>query len=49
MYSKELQHRRKLLYDRYVKYLFIASAALMSLLIFSIVFFVGKQGLMTFT
>lgn len=48
MYSKELQHHRKLLYDRYVKYLFVASAILMSLLIFSIVFFVGKQGLQTF-
>lgn len=49
MDNKGQNHKRKLLYDRYVKYLFIASAALMSLLIFSIVFFVGKQGLMTFT
>jgi phosphate transport system permease protein len=49
MYKQDQQHKRKMLYDRYVKYLFIASAVLMSLLIFSIVFFVGKQGLLTFT
>ena len=41
-------HQRQLIYDRYVKYLFVASAFLVSLLIFSIIFFVGKQGLMTF-
>lgn len=38
MDNKGQNHKRKLLYDRYVKYLFIASAVLMSLLIFSIVF-----------
>lgn len=41
-------HQRQLLYDRYVKYLFIAAACLVSLLIFSIIFFVGRQGLLTF-
>lgn len=41
-------HSRQILYDRYVRYLFIASAGLVSLLIFSIIFFVGRQGLMTF-
>lgn len=41
-------HSRRILYDRYVHYLFIASAGLVSLLIFSIIFFVGRQGLMTF-
>ena len=41
-------HHRHFLYDRYVKYLFVASAFLVSLLIFSIIFFVWKQGLMTF-
>lgn len=49
MNKNDQNHKRKLLYDRYVKYLFIASAALMALLIFSIVFFVGKQGLLTFS
>jgi len=42
-------HRRHILYDKYVRYLFIASAALVSLLIFSIIFFVGRQGLLTFS
>ncbi len=41
-------HMRQLMYDRYVKYLLIAAAGLMSLLIFSIIFFVGRQGLLTF-
>lgn len=49
MYSKDQNHKRRLSYDRYVKYLFIASACLMALIIFSIIFFVGKQGLMTFS
>ena len=49
MKTRDQNHEQKLLCDRYVKYLFIASAALMALLIFSIVFFVGRQGLMTFT
>jgi len=48
MSDAALQQRR-LFYDRYVRYLFIAAAVLMSLLILSIIFFVGRQGLMTFT
>lgn len=46
---KNKGHERTLFYDKYVRYLFIASACLMTLIIFSIIFFVGKQGLMTFT
>jgi len=42
-------HRRRLLYDRWGRYLFIAAASLMTLIIFSIIFFVGRQGLLTFT
>ena len=49
MKTRDQNHEQKLLCDRYVKYLFIASAALMALLIFSIVFFVGRQGLIAFT
>ncbi|SMD04497.1 phosphate ABC transporter permease subunit PstC [Sporomusa malonica] len=41
-------HRMKLVYDRYVRYLFIASAFLMTVIILSIIVFVGQQGLMTF-
>lgn len=40
-------HQRRLFYDRCGRYLFLASAALMTLIIFSIIFFVGKQGLLT--
>ncbi|WP_414714902.1 phosphate ABC transporter permease subunit PstC [Sporomusa sp.] len=42
------EHRLKLAYDRYVRYLFIASAFLMTIIILSIIVFVGQQGLMTF-
>lgn len=42
------QHNSKLLYDRYVRYLFIASAFLMTVIILSIIVFIGQQGLMTF-
>ncbi len=42
------RHARRLFYDRCGRYLFIASACLMTLIIFSIIFFVGKQGLLTF-
>ncbi len=48
MRSEDLKHERRILYDRYVRYLFIAAAFLMGIFIFSIVFFVGKQGLLTF-
>lgn len=41
-------HEIRLMYDRYVRYLFIASAFLMTLIILSIIVFVGQQGLMTF-
>jgi phosphate transport system permease protein len=43
------EHKLKLMYDRYVRYLFIASAFLMTVIILSIIIFVGQQGLMTFT
>ncbi len=42
-------HNLKLMYDKYIKYLFITCAGLMTVIIFSIIFFVGKQGLLTFT
>ena len=41
-------HERRLFYDKCGRYLFIAAAFLMTIIIFSIIFFVGKQGLMTF-
>lgn len=43
------EHKIKLMYDRYVRYLFIASAFLMTVIILSIIVFVGQQGLLTFT
>ena len=42
-------HERRLFYDRCGRYLFIMAACLMTLIIFSIIFFVGRQGLLTFT
>ncbi len=42
------EHQLKLIYDKYIRYLFIVSAFLMTIIIFSIIFFVGQQGLMTF-
>lgn len=41
-------HKWKLMCDRYVRYLFIASAGLMTVIILSIILFVGQQGLLTF-
>lgn len=41
-------HQRQLIYDRYVKYLFVASAFLVSLLIFFHHLFCWEAGLMTF-
>lgn len=41
-------HERRLFYDKCGRYLFITSAFLMTIIIFSIIFFVGRQGLMTF-
>jgi len=43
------QHQMKLIYDKYVRYLFVASASLMTVIILSIIIFVGQQGLQTFT
>lgn len=40
-------HARRLFYDKCGRCLFIASACLMTLMIFSMIFFVGKQGLLT--
>lgn len=42
-------HERCLFYDKCGRYLFVASACLMTLIIFSIIFFVGRQGLLTLT
>lgn len=42
-------HERRLFYDKCGRYLFVASACLMTLIIFSIIFFVGRQGLLTLT
>lgn len=42
------EHKIKLLYDYYMKYVFIASAGFMTLIILTIIIFVGGQGLMTF-
>ncbi|MEN6413353.1 MAG: phosphate ABC transporter permease subunit PstC [Veillonellales bacterium] len=43
------EHKLNLVYDRYVRYLFVASAFLMTVIILSIIIFVGQQGLLTFT
>jgi len=43
------EHQLKLLYDRYMRYIFIISASCMALIILSIIVFVGWQGLMTFS
>ena len=39
---------RQKFYDKCGRYLFIASACLMTILIFSIILFIGRQGLLTF-
>lgn len=41
-------HQLRLAYDRYIRFLFIGSALLMTVIIFAIIIFVGQQGLMTF-
>jgi len=38
----------RLAYDRYIRYLFLASAILMSVIVLSILFFMSQQGLQTF-
>lgn len=48
MSNSDRGHSVKLMYDRYIRYLFIASAFMMTLIIMSIIIFVGQQGLMTF-
>lgn len=45
---EDREHKWKLLYDKYVRYLFIASAGLMAVIILSIILFIGQQGLLTF-
>jgi len=42
------QHHLRLAYDRYVRWLFIASALLLTVIIAAIAIFVGQQGLATF-
>jgi phosphate transport system permease protein len=42
------EHNMTLVYDRYIRYLFVASAFFMAVIILSIIVFVGQQGLMTF-
>ncbi len=46
--AKSGDHNLKLAYDRYMRYLFIASALLLTVIIAAIIVFVGQQGLMTF-
>jgi phosphate transport system permease protein len=41
-------HNLKLAYDRYMRWLFIASALLLTVIIAAIIAFVGQQGLMAF-
>lgn len=41
-------HERRIFYDKCGRYLFVAAACLMTVIIFSIIFFVGRQGLLTF-
>jgi phosphate transport system permease protein len=50
MFDKVLDdHKLKLLYDRYIRYLFISCAFLMTVIILSIIIFIGQQGLQTFS
>lgn len=46
--TQAMYHNIKLANDKYIRYLFIASALFMTLIILSIILFVGYQGLMTF-
>ena len=48
MMAIDNEHKMKLLCDKYIKYLFIACAFFMTVIIFSIILFIGNQGLMTF-
>ncbi|MCE5285506.1 MAG: phosphate ABC transporter permease subunit PstC [Pelosinus sp.] len=49
MEIRKEEHNMTLVYDRYVRYLFITSAFFMAVIILSIIVFVGQQGLLTFT
>ena len=42
-------HTLRLAYDRYMRYLIMCSAFLLTVIIFAIIVFVGQQGLMTFS
>lgn len=42
-------HTLRLAYDRYMRYLIMGSAFLLTVIIFAIIVFVGQQGLMTFS
>ena len=48
MMAIDNEHKIKLLCDKYIKYLFIACAFFMTVIIFSIILFIVNQGLMTF-
>lgn len=47
--ADDTKHSLTQMYDKAMRYLLIACAFLMTVLIFSIIVFVGQQGLMTFT
>lgn len=47
MYN-QAHHDMKLFYDKYIRYLFIVSAILMTVIIVAVIIFVGRQGLLTF-
>ena len=47
-HDHDTYHKLKLASDRYVRYLLITSALLVTVIIFAIIFFVGQQGLLTF-
>ena len=46
--SSVQNHGTKLAYDRIMRYLFIVSALLLTVIIAAIIVFVGQQGVMTF-
>ncbi|WP_428845461.1 phosphate ABC transporter permease subunit PstC [Azotosporobacter soli] len=49
MAAKQSLHARKLMADRYVRYLFLACAMLLTVIVLSIIVFIGQQGLQTFS
>ena len=44
----QTQHKLRVMYDKCIRMLFVAAAALMAVIIFSIIIFIGQQGLLTF-